>query len=846
MPKKILVVLLCFVSTLIGFSAEARKARWPLPKAPRSVSSSIEFRISEYQNYVKSLKANERQEFAEDAKISFGSLGVNPEKIIVKFKDAETEQVVLQSLKFKKPLREFKGVAAKVLQIPASLNNVELLAHLGALKELEGVEYAVPNYKIRIANLSNDPQFNRQWHYDNTGANTPYGMGKGLVDADIDAPEAWEVSTGSRSVIVAVLDTGVDYNHEDLKDNLWKNPGETGTDDSGNDKSTNGIDDDENGFIDDFRGWDFVGNDNDPFDDHGHGTHTAGTIGAVGNNKIGVTGINWKVSLVPLQIFDSSGSGDLLGAMGALEYATKMKFPITNNSWGGGDYSAVFEELLKLNRDAGSLFVAAAGNNGSDNDTNPFYPASYGMDNVISVAATNHRDEIASFSNYGKTSVHLAAPGDGVYSTHVWGYYFESGTSMASPHVAGAAALVKSVWPNLTYSEIKNKILESVDEIVNPSFVGKTASGGRLNVARAVGGVPSPLPYRLSLQTSQPKVGPLAGGTRITLKGVGFHPDVKVLIGLKPCTPVQVVSQMELNCLTTASSISGLHNVIATNPDGTKQSLSGSFRYQNPPIVSSISANAGPLAGGNKLTINGSNFLTAPKVKIGQKECSQVQVNSLNQISCVVPAGIEGEYRLIVTNQYGQESSDPVSYVYRAAPRVVSISPQRGIASAGGLLTINGNQFVSGATAKVGSEICSSPTWISPSQMSCKIPNLASGFYSVIVTNPEGQGSGSSVKYETVTPKWVKTSGLSCVSVCNQQGLISKASPEGAYCASGEVVPTSARGAITFSNGCKPNRQCAAQGPVNGAANAAQYCYGPGQTRNKERTDITMGCYCSL
>ncbi|MFM8269543.1 MAG: S8 family serine peptidase, partial [Pseudomonadota bacterium] len=626
MPNRFTLICVSFLFSIGTYSKEGRGPRWPLPKPSRTLSSSVGVRISEYQNYIKSLSASERQEFAEDAKISFGNLGVNPEKIIVKFKDRETEEAVLQSLKFKKPLREFKSVDAKVLQIPVGPNNTEVLAHLGALKELEGVAYVVPNYKIRISNVPNDSEFIRQWHFDNNGVNTPFGMGKGLVDADIDAPEAWEVSTGSRSVIVAIIDTGMDYNHEDLKDNVWKNPGETGTDSSGNDKSSNGIDDDGNGYVDDFRGWDFVNNDNDPMDENGHGTHTAGTIGAVGNNGTGVTGVNWQVSLVPLQIFDSSGSGDLTGAIAALEYATQMKFPITNNSWGGGDYTVVFEDLLKQNRDAGSLFVAAAGNNSSDNDTNPFYPASYRVDHIISVAATNHRDQIAAFSNYGKTSVHLAAPGDGVFSTHIWGYYFESGTSMASPHVAGAAALIKSVWPNSTYTEIKNKILDSVDEIITPNFIGKTVSGGRLNVARAVGGVPSPLPYRLSLQSSQPKVGPLAGGTRLTLKGLGFHPEVKVSVGLKPCTPVQVVSQMELNCLTTASSISGLHNVTATNPDGNKQSLSGAFHYQNPPTISSLSPTAGPLAGGNRLTINAANILSAPKVKIGDKDCLQVQV----------------------------------------------------------------------------------------------------------------------------------------------------------------------------------------------------------------------------
>jgi subtilisin family serine protease len=460
----------------VSIGQEKRKPCWPLPKAARGISSSDQLRLAEYRNYLQSLTDTELKEFSEDAKIDLGNFGVNSTRLIVKFKESQTEQAVFQSLQFKKPHRDLKSTGAKVIQISSGKNNVELLTHLGALKELEGVEYAYPDYKIRISNLPNDSEFGNQWDFHNTGATT--AAGKGLVDADIDAPEAWEVSTGSRSVIVGILDTGMNYNHPDLKENVWNNPGEMGTDSSGNDKSTNGIDDDGNGYIDDFRGWDFVANDNDPIDEHGHGTHTAGTIGAVGNNGIGVSGVNWQVSLVPLQIFDSSGSGDLSAAMAALDYATKMGFPITNNSWGGGEYTQAFEDLLKANRDAGSLFVAAAGNDGSNNDTNPFYPASFQVENVISVAASNNNDQLASFSNYGATTVHLAAPGENIYSTYtLWDdYTYESGTSMASPHVAGAAALIKSVWPNVSYAQIKNKVMDSVDVIHNPSFERKTLS----------------------------------------------------------------------------------------------------------------------------------------------------------------------------------------------------------------------------------------------------------------------------------------------------------------------------------------------------------------------------------
>jgi hypothetical protein len=933
-PKNLVLIFSIFFCAHTLFSKESRKPRWPLPKASRGISSLDQIRITEYRNYLQSLTDTEIKEFTEDAKISFGNFGVNPTRVIVKFKDSQTEEGVLQSLQFKKPLTDLKSVETKVLQLPQGKNNLELLAHLGVLKEMEGVEYAYPDYKIKISTLPNDPEFSRQWDFHNTGETT--AAGKGDLDADIDAPEAWAVSTGSRSVIVGVLDTGISYSNLDLKENIWSNPGETGQDRSGNDKSTNGIDDDGNGYVDDFRGWDFVGNDNDPMDEHGHGTHVAGTIGAVGNNGIGVAGVNWQVSLVPLQIFDSSGSGDLSGAMAALEYATRMGFPITNNSWGGGEFTQAFEDLLKANRDAGSLFVAAAGNDGSNNDTTPTYPASFQVENVISVAASDPLDQLANFSNYGKNTVHLAAPGVNIFSTY-WDsdYYYESGTSMAAPHVAGAAALIKSVWPNLNYQQIKNKIIETVDVIYNPSFEDKTMTGGRLNLAAAVGGEPSPLPLRLSLKTASPKVGPLSGGTTLRLTGTGLSPDTKVTVGLKPCNNLLVSSQMALSCVTTRSAISGLHNVIATNPDGKKSSLSGAFRYHNPPTLSSISPVFGLSVGGNRVTLTGAQFGTGAKVRIGDKECTQVQGVSSTQVTCTVPSYEEGKYKVTVINQYGQESSEDVqyayytypaptvasispsagplrggntvtingtgfrsglvariggldctninlisetqitclppaktqgtyainilnsdtqqgtllnAYTYRPAPQITSLSPNRGGISGGGVVTVNGTGFVTGAVVKVGAKVCTNPQVLSANQITCTIPANETGFYLVTATNPEGQTTAQtpSFNFETVAPRWVGTNGGTCITVCSAQNLNSKSSSEGANCTSGEVIPKSARGVINYVRGCSPKKNCSAQGIVSGATSQSRFCYGPGQRRNAQATDITMGCYCGL
>lgn len=339
------------------------------------------------------------------------------------------------------------------------------------------VEYAEPDYILRPSRTPNDPEFPKLYGLHNTG------QSGGTPDADIDAPEAWDTTTGDADTVVAVIDEGVDINHPDLRENIWTNPDEI---------PGNGRDDDGNGFVDDVNGWDFFNNDASVYDSEdgdAHGTHVAGTIAARGGNSIGVVGVNWRAGIMPLKFLGPDG-GSTSGAVKAIDYAVREGAKISNNSWGGGGFSQSLRDAIGRADTAGHLFVAAAGNGGADgvgddNDTTPSYPASYDLPNVISVAATNNRDTLASFSNFGARSVDIAAPGVSIASTLPNDRYGNmSGTSMAAPHVAGVAALVKSREPGLDDVKLKERILSSADG--KPGLSGKVATDGRLNAANAL------------------------------------------------------------------------------------------------------------------------------------------------------------------------------------------------------------------------------------------------------------------------------------------------------------------------------------------------------------------------
>jgi subtilisin family serine protease len=324
------------------------------------------------------------------------------------------------------------------------------------------------------ANLPNDPLLGEQWALVNRGQRD------GKDAADIGAALAWARTQGSDRVVVAVLDSGVDYTHKDLMDNMWLRPGDIPA-----------YVDDQLGAVDDLHGFNAVENLRDPMDDNGHGTHCAGIIGAVGNNGEGVAGVNWKVEIMPLKFMSSTGAGTTKDAVEAINYVIDRKragvnVRIISASWGSTRRSKALEDAIRKAGEAGILFVAASGNSTADTDKRPHYPSSYKLPNVIAVAALNRRDELAGFSNFGAQSVHVAAPGAEILSTWLNDNYREaSGTSMATPVVSGVAALVLSVEPNLSVKELRERLLSSVDKL--DALNGKVSSGGRINAARAVG-----------------------------------------------------------------------------------------------------------------------------------------------------------------------------------------------------------------------------------------------------------------------------------------------------------------------------------------------------------------------
>jgi len=414
---------------------------------------------------------------------SLGNAKYVPHELLVKFKPG-TPPYVRQEI--------HRGVGATVLQrfagderlvrvrVPRDLDLDSALAYYWTLAD---VQYAQKNLLYHIVEtIPTDPGFVQQWGWKNA-------VSGGNPLADVSATFAWDKARGRFSVVVASIDTGVDYTHPDLGLNIWTNPGEAGV------KCANGIDDDRDGLVDDCRGWNFYAYSNDPMDDNGHGTHTSGIIGALTGNQLGVAGANWEVQIMPLKFTDARGVGTTAGAVAALDYAVAHGATISNNSWGTTGFDPALLDAIKRAEAAGHLFITAAGNNGADNDIYPFYPCDFTKydstnnpnppANIICVAAIDQYGDLARFSNYGLTTVHLGAPGVGILSTYGnQGYASLSGTSQATPHVTGGAALLKGCKPSLDSLTIKNVLLSNVRQ--DPGLMGITAAGGILNYQAAL------------------------------------------------------------------------------------------------------------------------------------------------------------------------------------------------------------------------------------------------------------------------------------------------------------------------------------------------------------------------
>ena len=432
---------------------------------------------------------------------------LTPKPIAVKRSSSEKEPEVLVKFRPNVSLAEIKRIVIK--NNDSVEDEIETVKGLMAIDDLDNADakkvaeqyaamtdfvvYAEPNFEIKLDDPTaispkdsslreddsnptqpNDPMFAEQWALNNIG------QGGGKEKADLSALKAWLKSQGSKEVVVAVLDSGVDYTHPDLVSNMWLRP-----------ENVPQYKDDELGTINDLHGLNAADNQSDPMDDNGHGTHCSGIIGAEGNNDEGITGINWKVKIMPLKFMGRGGFGTTKNAIESINYAIDRKqkgvnVRVINASWGSTQYSKALEDAIRAAGEAGILFVAASGNNSTDNDKRPHYPSNYNLPNVISVAALDRNDQLASFSNFGIKTVHIAAPGKDILSTWLNDSYREaSGTSMATPYIAGTAALILASEPKLSVEKLRERILQSSDKI--DSLNGKVESGGRINAAKALG-----------------------------------------------------------------------------------------------------------------------------------------------------------------------------------------------------------------------------------------------------------------------------------------------------------------------------------------------------------------------
>jgi thermitase len=440
-----------------------------------------------------------------------------PGEVFVKVRPGQIGKFLAQkSLLGAEVKKEIKTLSGQFVLLKSNFKSTQSL--LSQLVHLKEVQYAEPNYLYKAfrptetlesilfgkvnqnhnSTTPNDPLYEKLWGLKNTGSNEPDRNGgtsttPGVVGADTDAEKGWTITTGSKKITIAVIDTGIDYTHPDLENQMWTNKNEI---------PSNDMDDDNNGFVDDVHGWNAFAKNGDPMDGNSHGTHCAGTIGAEHNNGIGVAGVMNNVALMAVKFLSDEGSGSLADAAQAIDYATKMNVDIMSNSWGGGGFSKALEELISTAKDKGIIFVAAAGNDSSNNDSGPSYPASYQLDNVISVASHTAQDTLSSFSNFGKRSVHVAAPGSNILSCVPGGNYkVKSGTSMATPHTSGVVGLLLSETGRLPVLEVRNRLMATTTP--GSAYRKSTQAGGRVNI------------YNFLTDTRIPRQGPHEDAWRI-------------------------------------------------------------------------------------------------------------------------------------------------------------------------------------------------------------------------------------------------------------------------------------------------------------------------------------------
>ncbi|WP_158219697.1 S8 family serine peptidase [Ideonella sp. A 288] len=426
-------------------------------------------------------------------------------ELLVKFKSRvpAAERASRHARDGHRRLREFRNVGIDHVALAAGES---MDAALQRYRANPDVEFAEPNFVLRAQATPLDPGFPQLWGLNNTG------QAFGTPGADIKAPLAWNTTTGSAGVVVMMIDSGFDHTHPDLAANAWVNAAEA--------NGVAGIDDDGNGFVDDVHGIDVSNGDGDPMDDNGHGTHVAGVIGAVGNNNLGVVGVNWTVRLAACKTLNALGESSVAGAIACLEYTRALKnagvnVVAANMSWGGpGGFSQGLRDAISAQQDI--LFIASAGNLALNNDTNAFYPASYDLPNVIAVAATDRNDALPAFSSYGRRSVHLGAPGVDVLSTFPGAQYISAtGTSSSAAYVTGVAALLKAQDPTRDWRAIKNLILSGASPVT--SLTGKTISGRRLDAANAVNCSNRPLLSAVKVPSN------FAAGTPVTLSALSIN-----------------------------------------------------------------------------------------------------------------------------------------------------------------------------------------------------------------------------------------------------------------------------------------------------------------------------------